>query len=190
MIQVPPASGAESSTVESRREVSLIDSGVATEARESCIGHQGSYEDRLRSVWSGGRAVRPLYAMGGYWARSSLLMATLFRPGPPPHGTYRAYHSFSLTTAAANSLRAASAETAKLPPGLFARSRTSIVSGDPDRGGWHERYWSPRPDLHTRGRRPPHASQRRLRLVTHRRWWGLADLRPAPRRVGRSSRLR
>src|SRR4051795_13193844 len=103
MIQVPPASGAESSTVESRREVSLIDSGVATEARESCIGHQGSYEDRLRSVWSGGRAVRPLYAMGGYWARSSLLMA-------------------------ANSLRAARAETAKLPPGLFARSRTSIVS--------------------------------------------------------------
>src|SRR3954447_22352774 len=91
MIQVPPASGAESSTVESTREASLIDSGVATEARESCIGHQGSYEVGLRGVSSGGRAGRPLYAMGGYWARSSLLMATLFRPGtaPGPHRTAR-----------------------------------------------------------------------------------------------------
>src|SRR6059058_3664855 len=92
MIQVPPASGAESSTVQSRREASLIDSGVATEARESCIGHQGSYEDRLRGVSSGGRVVRPFYAMGGYWARSSLLMGTLFRSGTAPHCTYRAYH--------------------------------------------------------------------------------------------------
>jgi len=65
MIQVPPASGAESSTVESKREASLIDSGVATEARESRIGHQGSHEDGLRGVSSNRRTVRPLYAMGG-----------------------------------------------------------------------------------------------------------------------------
>ena len=64
MIQVPPASGAESSTVESKREASLIDSGVATEARESRIGHQGSHEDGLRGVSSNRRTVRPLYAMG------------------------------------------------------------------------------------------------------------------------------
>lgn len=65
MIQVPPASGAESSTVESTREASLIDSGVATEARESCIGHQGSYEDGLRGVSSGGARRIRFYAMGG-----------------------------------------------------------------------------------------------------------------------------
>jgi hypothetical protein len=89
MIQVPPASGAESSTVTSTREASLIESGVATEARESCIGHHGSYEDGLRGVSSGDHTVRPLSAMGGTgleaackWARRRRFFGLKARPLP------------------------------------------------------------------------------------------------------------
>src|SRR5438105_12851223 len=72
MIQVPPASGAESSTVESKREASLIDSGVATEARESRIGHQGSHEDGpSRRVVKRPHGASAL-CHGRYWARTRI----------------------------------------------------------------------------------------------------------------------